>query len=128
MRPGRRPRASRPAPFDALPLALPPVPSRTAEDAGEVTGPEAPAPDGLGTPGAPIPTGPPGAATFSLEGRAAPGLYFVGWLGTILGLALLLVALLSGGQIAGVVLALIGVVLLSVGLVSAAGAQALQRR
>lgn len=94
-----------------------------------MTGPEAqPAPDGLGTPGAPIPTGPPGAATFSLEGRAAPGLYFVGWLGTILGLALLLVALLSGGQIAGVVLALIGVVLLSVGLVSAAGAQALQRR
>ncbi|HEX9043472.1 MAG TPA: type II CAAX endopeptidase family protein [Candidatus Limnocylindrales bacterium] len=118
-----------------------------------MSGEEQPTPDGVGvrggdehgtgepggtpagpldvTPAGPLgvtPAGPLGAGTFSLEGRAAPGLYFVGWFGTIVGLGVIGVALLSGGQIAAAVLALVGVVLLTVGLFSAAGAQALQRR
>jgi membrane protease YdiL (CAAX protease family) len=71
--------------------------------------------------------GPPGIATFSLEGRAAPGLYLVGWLATGLGLALLIVAVLSGGQLASTALLIAGVLLLGVGLVAAAGSQAIER-
>lgn len=71
--------------------------------------------------------GPPGSATFSLEGRAAPGLYFVGWLGTLLGAGLVAIASLSGGGFTSVGLGLGGVFLLTVGLMAAAGSQALER-
>jgi membrane protease YdiL (CAAX protease family) len=66
---------------------------------------------------------------FSLEGRAAPGLYLVGWLGSVLGLAVLFALILSGpGGISALVLALVATVLLALGLVAAAGAQGMQRR
>ena len=72
---------------------------------------------------------PPGVAIFSLEGRAAPGLYALGWAGTIGGLALLVVAIAGGpGGAAGLVVVLAAAVLLSVGLFTAAGAQGLQRQ
>lgn len=71
--------------------------------------------------------GPPGIATFSLEGRSAPGLYLVGWLGTGVGLGMLLVAVLSGGQLASTALLIAGVLLLGLGLVAAAGSQAIER-
>ncbi len=67
--------------------------------------------------------------TFSLEGRRAPGLYLVGWLGTILGGPLLGAAfLVRPGGVGGLVLGVIGSFLLAIGLVSAAGAQAIERR
>lgn len=70
-----------------------------------------------------------GLRTFSLEGRRAPGLYLVGWLGTVLGLPIFLVAFLSGvAQTGRIVLLVIGAALLGLGLVAASGAQALDRR
>ena len=60
---------------------------------------------------------------FTLEGRVAPGLYLVGWLGTILGLGISFVGI-SGG--AGPIF-LIGLVILTVGLLAGSGAQALER-
>jgi len=71
----------------------------------------------------------PGSTVFSLEGRAAPGLYLVGWLATVLGFAVLLAVVLAApGGIGAAVLLLTAVVLLAVGLVSAAGAQGMERR
>jgi len=68
-------------------------------------------------------------AVFALEGRAAPGLYGAGWLLTVLGLMLLFVALASsGGGPAAYLLAVGGLLGLSLGLIAAAGAQGLQRR
>jgi membrane protease YdiL (CAAX protease family) len=71
----------------------------------------------------------PGLRTFSLEGRRAPGLYLVGWLGTVLGGPLLGAAfLVRPGGAGGLVLGVLGSVLLAVGLIAAAGAQAIERR
>lgn len=65
--------------------------------------------------------------TFTIEGRSAPALFVVGWLASILGLGALLIAFLSGSD-AATVLLIIGLVLLSVGLVAGAGSQAIERR
>jgi membrane protease YdiL (CAAX protease family) len=70
----------------------------------------------------------PGLRTFSLEGRAAPGLYLTGWLASVVGIGLLIVAAMAGGGVAAVVLLFGGLVALSVGLIGAAGAQAIQRK
>lgn len=67
-------------------------------------------------------------STFSLEGRHAPGLYLAGWLASILGGPLLLVAILSGiPGMGGLVLTLAGSLLVGLGLLAAAGAQAIER-
>ncbi len=89
---------------------------------------ETPVPDPT-EPAEPGPSGSDGRLhTFSLEGRRAPGLYLVGWLGTILGGPTLFVAFASGsGGLGGLVLALGGALLLGLGLVAAAGAQAIER-
>ena len=82
-------------------------------------------------PGAPVvpPASRPGLQTFSLDGRRAPGLYLVGWLATAMGGPLLGVAILSGsGGLGGLVLAVVGALLLGLGLTAAAGAQAIERR
>jgi membrane protease YdiL (CAAX protease family) len=71
--------------------------------------------------------GPPGASVFTIEGRAAPGLFVVGWLATILGGGILVIGLASSGSAALALLAL-GLALLSIGLVAGAGSQALERR
>jgi len=68
-----------------------------------------------------------GVGTFTIEGRQAPALFVVGWLASIAGLALVFVGALGGGTPAVVVL-LIGLALLSVGLVAGAGSQAIERR
>ncbi len=70
----------------------------------------------------------PGAATFTIEGRSAPGLFVVGWLATLVGLGLILIAVLAGKPGAGTILLLIGVLLLAVGLIAGAGSQAIERR
>ena len=73
------------------------------------------------------PTGPPGTSVFTIEGRAAPGLFVVGWLATIMGGGILAVGVLAGGGSA-LVLILVGLVGLLVGLVAGAGSQAIERR
>jgi membrane protease YdiL (CAAX protease family) len=70
--------------------------------------------------------GPPGGATFSLEGRSAPGLYVVAWLLSGVGIAL---AIIGIGASPGVRLPLLLAALLALGtgLASAAGYQILAR-
>jgi membrane protease YdiL (CAAX protease family) len=67
----------------------------------------------------------PGLGTFTIEGRAAPGLFVVGWIATLLGVGSVVAAILAGG--APVVLT-VGLALLSLGLVAGAGSQAIERR
>jgi membrane protease YdiL (CAAX protease family) len=86
------------------------------------------APEAAEWPDAPAAT-PPRRSLFALEGRAAPGLYGTGWLLTVVGLMLLFVALASsGGGLATYLLAVAGLLTLSLGLIAAAGAQGLQRK
>lgn len=92
-------------------------------DSTEPTGPTVES-----TEGAEAPRRPPGASVFTIEGRAAPGLYVVGWLATIMGLGILLVGFLASGGPAPVVLSAAGAAILSFGLISAAGSQAIERR
>jgi hypothetical protein len=82
--------------------------------------PERPAPDGD-----PVRSARPGAAIFTIEGRAAPGLFVVGWLASILGLGLLVVGAIGGS---GLLFLLLGPGLLSLGLIAGAGNQAIERR
>jgi membrane protease YdiL (CAAX protease family) len=77
------------------------------------------------------PIAPPGGgrSVFSLDGRAAAGLYVVGWLATGLGIALFLVSVASQSRgLAGLGLTVGAAILLSLGLIAAAGAQGAQRR
>ena len=70
--------------------------------------------------------GPPSLSTFSLEGRAVPALYLIGWIGCVMGLGILVVSLMATSSSAAPWLFLAGLVLLGVGLVSAAGSQAVE--
>jgi len=73
--------------------------------------------------------GPPGATTFSLEGRAAPGLYWLGWILTVAGLGTIAVAVLASTPgFATVMLLVAGLVAVGLGLVAAAGSQGIERR
>ena len=87
----------------------------------EPTPPDAEAPD----PGVP---GRPGTGTFTIEGRAAPGLFVVGWLATVIGFVVVAVGVMSRGGLPATLLLLVGLVLLSIGLVAAAGSQGIERR
>jgi membrane protease YdiL (CAAX protease family) len=76
----------------------------------------------------PPPTPPPprpGLSTFTIEGRAAPGLFVVGWLASISGLALILIGALAPS---GLFLYFVGPLVLSIGLVAGSGNQAIERR
>ncbi len=68
-----------------------------------------------------------GSSTFSLEGRAAPALYLIGWLGAVMGLAIVTLSFLASSSGAAPWMFLGGLVVLAVGLVSAAGSQAVER-
>jgi membrane protease YdiL (CAAX protease family) len=70
----------------------------------------------------------PGVGTFTIEGRAAPGLFVVGWLATILGVGLLIVGYASPRSVAASILLIVAFTLLSIGLVVGAGGQAIERR
>jgi len=86
----------------------------TAEQPPEVSRPE----DGPPT------TTRPGLNTFTIEGRAAPGLFVVGWLATILGLGIVLVGVLAASRL----VYFAGFIVLTVGLFAGAGNQAIERR
>jgi membrane protease YdiL (CAAX protease family) len=66
-------------------------------------------------------------STFSLEGRRVPALYVIGWVGSVMGLAVLLVSFMAGGSGAARWLFLAGLLVLGIGLVAAAGSQAIER-
>jgi membrane protease YdiL (CAAX protease family) len=70
----------------------------------------------------------PGLTTFTIEGRRAPGLFVVGWLGTILGAGVLFIGFAGPRGIASTLLVLAGLVVLSIGLIAAAGSQVIERR
>jgi membrane protease YdiL (CAAX protease family) len=76
-------------------------------------------------PEAPAPPPRPGASIFTIEGRAAPALFVVGWLASLMGLALVIVGALAGS---GPFLYFVGPTLLTVGLVAGSGSQAIERR
>ena len=111
----------------------PPTGSPNSTTAPPLT-PLAPAAPIGGAPGGTAPSGEPGVpgrlgtGTFTIEGRAAPGLFVVGWLGTLLAIGSIVVAILSGGGFAATVLLIVGLVLLSIGLIAAAGSQGIERR
>jgi membrane protease YdiL (CAAX protease family) len=73
----------------------------------------------------PVPSPRPGGAIFTIEGRAAPGLFVVGWLASILGLGFVIIGALSGSRL---FFLLLGPGLLSIGLIAGSGNQAIERR
>lgn len=74
-----------------------------------------------------VPSAPsrPGLSTFTIEGRAAPGLFVVGWLASILGLGIVVVGALARSD---VFVYFVGPLILAVGLIAGAGNQAIERR
>jgi membrane protease YdiL (CAAX protease family) len=70
----------------------------------------------------------PGTGTFTIEGRAAPALFVVGWLGTLIGGVVLFVSLQTAPGAAKLALFIGGLALLSIGLIAASGSQAIERR
>jgi membrane protease YdiL (CAAX protease family) len=66
-------------------------------------------------------------SVFSLEGRRVPALYLIGWVGSVTGLAFLLISFMATGAGAARWLFLAGLVVLGLGLVCAAGSQAVER-
>ncbi len=90
------------------------------------------APDAPPGPDSGVPEPAPSAARrmLTIEGRAVPGFYFVGWTLSVVGLGCLFVAIVATGRggLATFLLVAGGLAALSVGLVAAAGAQGIQRR
>lgn len=78
--------------------------------------------------GSPDPETPPARpGIFSLEGRAVPGLYLVGWVASLLGGGILFISFASTASGASGWLFLVGTALLGIGLIAAAGSQAIER-
>ena len=105
----------------------------TGPDQPTELGPIVPVPSVTARPdaaGALVPTPPSraGASTFTIEGRSAPALFVVGWLATLIGIGMIAIAVMSSGTTAGLVLLLVGLLVLSVGLIAAAGSQGIERR
>jgi membrane protease YdiL (CAAX protease family) len=69
-----------------------------------------------------------GLTTFALEGRRAPALFVVGWLGTIMGLALIAVTVLGAAGLAALILSVAGFGALSIGTILLAGSQTIERK
>ena len=90
-------------------------PRSTGPD-GDAPEPETTPPDG----------GPPAAGVFSLD-RPASGLYLVAWLLTGIGLATLIIAVISTAGARGQ-LAMAGLAAMSIGLAAACGSQVVERR
>jgi membrane protease YdiL (CAAX protease family) len=91
-------------------------------DAADGPSPLVPGPDGALVPRR------PGTSTFTIEGRSAPALFVIGWLATITGFGVIAIAALAGGGLQAPILLVVGLVLLSVGLIAGAGSQGIERR
>jgi membrane protease YdiL (CAAX protease family) len=87
--------------------------------------PAGPGPDQAGVPEPPARAG---TSTFTIEGRSAPALFVVGWIATLAGIAMVSIAILSGGTPASRILLVVGLIALGVGLIAAAGSQGIERR
>lgn len=79
-------------------------------------------------PTAPEPSRSLGLIAFTIEGRRAPALFVVGWLGVLIGLGLLAIGLMGGTGLAADALSLAASAALSLGLVLLCGSQAIERR
>ena len=90
--------------------------------------PESPEPAATVPAPAPAPAPRPGGSIFTIEGRAAPGLFVVGWLATIIGAALIIPAIGAEGGLSRALLFVAGLATMTVGLVAGAGSQALERK
>ena len=91
-----------------------------------VSGPE---PDeSTGPPATPPAGARPGASYFTIEGRQAPALFVIGWLASLVGAGAVAVGVLANRGVASTLVVLLGLVLLSIGLVAAAGSQGIERR
>jgi membrane protease YdiL (CAAX protease family) len=99
----------------------------TPDGTSESGEPEAPKRDPEPGPATPRP-GPIGASTFTIEGRTVPALFVLGWLASLLGFGLVVVAVLAGGGPASLGLLVVGLLSLSIGLIAAAGSQGIERR
>jgi membrane protease YdiL (CAAX protease family) len=71
--------------------------------------------------------GQPVLTLFGLSGRAVPALYLVGWIGSVMGAALLVVSLMGAGNAGARWMMLIGLVIAGIGLFAAVGSQAVER-
>jgi membrane protease YdiL (CAAX protease family) len=69
-----------------------------------------------------------GLTRFSIEGRRAPGLFVVGWLSTLVGAGILLLAALGATGSVAPILAVVGLVPLALGLVLLGGSETVERR
>lgn len=103
-------------------------PTEPAPGADPVTTAGSDSPDSM-TPGSPAldADGLPRLGLFSLEGRAVPALYLVGWIGSLMGGSTILVSLFAAGTGAARWLFLAGLVVLGIGLFAAAGSQSVER-
>ena len=80
-------------------------------------------------PDTPPPTSRPlGLTAFTIEGRRAPALFVVGWLGVLVGVGLLAIGLSGGTGLAADVLSLAASAALALGLVLLCGSQTIERR
>ena len=69
-----------------------------------------------------------GLTTFALEGRRAPALFVVGWVGAFVGVALIAMTTLGATGAAALVLSVAGFGTLSIGTILLAGSQTIERK
>ncbi len=115
-----------PTPEDDLLPAKPVSPGPDLDPAPHAAPPQdaAPAPEAA----APRPDRTLGLTAFTIEGRRAPGLFVVGWLGVFVGIGLLTIGLMGGTGLAADVLSLASSAALSLGLVLLCGSQTMEGR
>jgi membrane protease YdiL (CAAX protease family) len=88
--------------------------------------PEDHAPDAEAKP--PPRSAPIGLTTFALEGRRAPALFVVGWIGALVGVVLIAMTTLGASGGAVLVLSIAGFAALSIGTILLAGSQTIERK
>ena len=89
---------------------------------------EASEPEGPGPAAAAPPHRYLGLTSFTVEGRQAPGLFVVGWLATLVGVALTGTVAFGISGLPGAAISLASLLALSIGLVLLAGSQTIERR
>jgi membrane protease YdiL (CAAX protease family) len=99
-------------------------------DRSDPEAPSPPAPEP--SPDGPAGSGPAprhlGLTTFTIEGRQAPALFVVGWLATLIGVALTAIVAFGAPGLGGAIISLASLFALSLGLILLAGSQTIERR